>query len=129
MMPWFSIDGARYDMPCSIEREATIQSSELSGMLLDKGYFNDPIGTYMKYTISIAVPSGQEDDYSDLYELLTAPMAEHRCDLPYNQERKIIIGRIETVSDKYYQEEDGVHVWRGTKFTIISNEPIKVNTL
>ena len=129
MMPWSAIDGARYDMPCSIEREAEIRSSELSGMLLDKNYFNDPIGTYMRYTITIAVPSGQEDEYAGLYELLTAPMAEHTCDMPYNQGRKTIIGRIETVSDKYYHEEDGIHVWRGTKFSIISNEPIKVNEL
>ena len=129
MLPWFTIDGARYNMPCSIEREAEIRSSELSGLLLDKKYFNDPLGTYMKYTIAIAVPTGQEQNYAALYELLTNPVAEHRCDLPYNQGRKIIIGRIETVSDKYFQEEDGIHVWRGTKFSIVANEPSKVSQL
>ena len=129
MMPWFSIDGARYEMPCSIEREAEIRASDLSGSLLDRSYFNDVLGTYMRYTIAIAVPKGQEGNYASLYELLTAPITEHRCDLPYNQGRKIVIGRIETVSDKYYQEEDGIHIWRGTKFNIIANEPSKVNTL
>jgi hypothetical protein len=129
MMPYFGIDGAVYAMPCSIEREAEIRSSELSGLLLDKNYFNDPIGTYMKYTIAVAVPTGQENEYAGLYELLTNPQAEHRVDVPYNQGRKIIKGRIEAVSDRYYHEEDGIHVWRGTKFSIIANEPTKVSEL
>jgi hypothetical protein len=128
-MAYFIIDSIRYDMPCSIEREAEIRASDISGMLLDKGYFNDVIGTYMRYTVSVAVPTGQESDYAQLYEILTDPKASHTCDLPYNQGRKIIVGRIEAVSDKYYHEEDGVHIWRGTKFTITANEPSKVNEL
>ena len=129
MMPWFSIDSVRYDMPCSIERTAEVRPSDISGMLLDKKYFNDVLGTYLKYTISIAIPKGQENDYSQLYEILTNPVASHTVNCPYNQTRKTIVGRIESVSDSYYREEDGIHIWRRTKFDIISNEPYKVNTL
>lgn len=128
-LPYFKIDSIRYNMVCSIEREAEIRSSNISGQLLDRNYFNDVMGTYMQYTISMAIPAGQEDAYAELFEILSDPKASHTFDLPYNQGRITIVGRVQTVSDRYYREENGVHLWRGTQFTIIANEPSKVNTL
>ena len=129
MMPWFSIDGTTYNMPCSIDRVAEIRPSDISGMLLDKKYFNDVLGTYMKYTISIAIPTGEEQTYANLYDVLTSPVASHTVNVPYTQGRITIVGRIETVSDRYYREEDGIHIWRSTKFEITANEPSRVNSL
>lgn len=127
----FKIDGVRYNMLCSIERNAEIRSSDISGFLMDKSFYNDPIGTYLSYTITIAVPVGQEVNYSDLYETLTNPVAEHSVEVPYNQGTITIKGRISTVSDRYYKDESSTgtvrKVWRGTKFVITSNYPQKVS--
>ena len=57
-MTYFTIDGTEYQMPCSIQRQAEVKASNLSGDLLDGTYYNDVIGTYMTYTIGIAVPIG-----------------------------------------------------------------------
>ncbi len=118
-------------MLCSIERTAEIQSSALSGMLMDKSYFNDPIATYLTYTVSIAVPAGQELSYADLYEVLTDPVAEHEFELPYNQTVINVTGRVSTVSDRYVREENATgrvrKIWRSTKFTVTSNYPVKVS--
>lgn len=120
----WSIDGISWNIPCTIEREAEITASEVSGMLLNKQYFNDVIGTFMKYTVAIAVPIGMLGDYTYLYERLTAPY-DHTFVFPYNDQYITITGRIEAVSDKYYPGENNGNGWRGTKFTVISNAPSK----
>ena len=127
----FKIDNDEYNMPCSIVRKAEIRSSELSGILMDKTYFNDPLATYLTYTISIVIPIGQEANYSNLYETLVDPVVEHTVVLPYNQTMITIKGRIQAVSDEYFRESNASGVlrkmWRKTKFDIISNYPLKVS--
>lgn len=124
-----SIDGITWDnILCSVERVAEIEASEISGMLLDKSYFNDVLGTWLRYTVDIAVPFGKENDYILLYEKLTEPVDGHTCVLPYNNGTITITARIETVSDVYVKMPDGSH-WRKTKFECIANHPSKNNTL
>lgn len=125
---WY-VDGTGWDVPCTIEREVEVTASEISGMLLNKQYFNDIIGTYMKYTVAIAVPIGRENQYARLYEILSDPVDAHTFVLPYNQSQITLTARVETVSDKYYGEYRGRTLWRGTKFTIIANHPTKELTL
>lgn len=125
----WSVDGASWNLPCTIEREAEVTASEVSGMLLNKRYFNDVIGTFMKYTVSIAVPIGRESDYKYIYEILTNPDDSHTFVLPYNDTYITIVGRVQTVSDKYYRNTGGSNGWRGTKFTVIGSYPSKERTL
>lgn len=125
----WSIDGNNWNVPCTIEREAEVTASEVSGMLLSKQYFNDVIGTFMKYTIAIAVPVGMESDYKYIYEQLTNPVDAHAFVFPYNDGYINITGRVEKVSDKYYRGVNGANGWRGTKFDVIANHPSKEVTL
>ena len=125
----FSIDGTEWNMPCKITREASLTASEISGMMLDKSYFNDVIGMFLKYTVSVVVPLGQENLYSSLYEVLTDPVDGHTFVLPYNQDMVTIAGRIEVVSDEYFRETNNHKVWRRTQFTVIANHPTKTYTL
>lgn len=123
----FTIDGLRWDVPCKIERVAEVKPSEISGMLLDRSYFNDVLGTWLKYTVSIAVPAGMERTYVNLYEQLTEPVDGHLFVLPYNMGTISVTGRIDVVKDQYVRKPSG-H-WRGTTFTITANHPMKYNTL
>lgn len=125
----FSIDGTEWNMPCKITREAAMTASEISGMMLDKSYFNDVIGMFLTYTVSVVVPLGKENVYSALYEILTDPVDAHVCVFPYNQDTVEITGRIETVSDEYYRDVNGHKVWRKTTFTVTANHPTKTYTL
>lgn len=125
----FTVDGIEWNIPCTIDRTAEVSASEISGMLLDKTYFNDIIGTFMMYDISIAVPVGMEGDYAALYEILTNPSESHSFVLPYNQTTIQITARVQTVSDRYYKKEGTRTVWRGTKFSVIANHPSKTMSL
>lgn len=124
----FTVDGIQWNIPCTIERVAEVKSSEISGMLLNKQYFNDVQGTWMKYTVTIAVPIGYMDQYSAIYEMLTAPVDGHTFVLPYNEDTITITARVEVVSDRWVKMQDGNH-WRQTKFTAFANHPSKTNDL
>jgi len=124
-----TIDGVLWEIPCKITREAEIRPSEISGLLLDKSYFNDVIGTYMTYTISIAVPLNMRDQYAAIYEILTNPVDGHTFILPYNGSTATITGRVENVQDEYVRLAGGGAYWRGTQFTVIANHPTKYYSL
>lgn len=121
----FSVDGVEYNVFCDIERQAEIKASEVSGMLLNKRYFNDPLATYLTYTITMAVPVTEMENYAALYDVLIDPVASHRFVLPYNNTFIGFDARVETVSDRYFKK-GGTAVWRGTQFNVIVNDPVRL---
>lgn len=131
----FIIDGTEWDLPCTVERTAEIQASDISGLLLDKNYFNDVIATYLQYDVRIEVPFGREQEYNDLYDsFLIAPVGMHQFLLPYVGGMVEVSGRIENVSDVFVRhverdprtnQKKEVFHWKGISFSVISNNPIK----
>lgn len=123
----FTIDGIKWEFPCTIEREAEVTSSDVSGMMLNKTYFNDVLGTWMKYKVAIAIPKGHEAEYVSIYEALSDPVSYHTFILPYNyqDEGLTLVGRVEVVSDVYVRLPNNKQTWRKTEFEIIANHPTK----
>jgi len=125
----FTVDGITWDIPCSIEREAAITASDISGLMLDRSYFNDVLGTYMSYTVRIAVPLDMRDEYIQIYEALTNPVDGHLFVLPYNNSTIEITARVSNVSDVYVRLAGGQVYWKGIEFTCVANYPTKAMTL
>ena len=123
-MSW-SIDGNTWEIPCDIERTSEVRGSEISGAMLDGSYFNDVVGTYLKYDISLAVPYKWEDQYNAIYEQLTDPVDGHTFILPYGGAEITVTGRVENVRDVFLRLPNGKQHWEGIKFSIISNYPSK----
>ena len=124
-----TIDGYEWPIPCDIDREAEVTPSEISGMMLDKSYFNDVIGTYMRYDVTLAVPPSMESDYAALYETLTNPVDAHSFVLPYNQSTVTLTARVDRVKDVLVYTKTHKQYWRGIKFTITANHPTKTISL
>ncbi len=127
-MIW-SIDGLEWTVPCQVDRTAEMRASEISGVLLDKTYFNDVVGTYMSYEVSIAVPMSMAKEYEDLYDLIITPVSGHTFVLPYGQSTITIVGRVASVSDQYHYMDGRRNYWLGFKFTVVSNHPTKEEDL
>lgn len=125
----FTVDGMLWDFPCDINRTAEMSESEISGMLLNKQYFNDVVGTYLSYTVTLVVPFGQETKYAQLYEILTSPVESHTFIMPYNKGNITITARVKNIADVYRRMADGSVHWRGIRFDVISNAPTKTQTL
>lgn len=127
-MAYFSVDGVEWNIPCDIERISEMKSSNISGMLLNGNYFNDVLGQYLRYTVTLVVPRGQESQYTALYAMLTDPVAQHTFIFPYAQGTVSVVGRVEQISDFYAREASGF-TWRKTKFEVISNTPYRQQSL
>ena len=121
----FTIDGLTWDVLCKIERTAEVKASEISGILLDKSYFNDVLGTYMRYDLTIHVPIGREAAYNTIYEALTDPVDGHAFILPYNSGMVEITGRVTAVKDVYVRMPGIGTRWKETRVTVIANHPTK----
>lgn len=121
----FTIDGLEWAYPCRIERVAEVAPSDISGLLLDGSYFNDVLGTYLRYTVGIAIPLDDRDAYTDIYEALTDPVDGHVFVLPYDQGEITVTGRVESVTDTFVRLPNGGKYWKGTTFTMIANHPTK----
>lgn len=120
----FIIDGMHWDVPIGVERSAEMQQSDISGTLLDGTYFNDVIGTFLSYNVTLAIPPAMMGDYSVLYEILTDPVSDHEVTLPYGQDHVTFRAMVSDVSDTYVRV-GGMGVWRGASFTVTSVEPNK----
>lgn len=125
----FTIDGLTWPGECRIQRTAELTASDISGLMLDKSYFNDCIGTWMKYDVVIFLPFGLEDQYSQVYETITDPVDGHSFVFPYNQSTIEITGRVVSITDLYRPGPGGTKYWEGTAFTVIANHPSKTYTL
>lgn len=125
----FTIDGLEWQYPCQITREAKLTASEISSLMLDKNYFNDCLGTWMQYTVVIAVPFGSEDEYAQIYESLTQPVDGHVFVFPYNNSTITITARVTGVTDVWVKMPGNKNYWKGTEFTVIANHPSKTMNL
>lgn len=119
----FTLDGIQWPVPCAIERVAEVRPSQISGLMLDRSYFNDVIGTYMQYTVNLAVPLHLRDLYARLYEALTDPVDGHVFVLPYDQGAITVTGRVKNVTDQYVRLPEGGACWKGVRFTVMANHP------
>ena len=128
-MNYFSVDGLDWQYPCNITRISQMTPSEISGMLLNKNYFNDVLGTFLRYDVAFAVPLDDEESYATMYEQLTKPVDAHTFILPYNDDFVTITGRVESVQDTFVRLPGDKHYWHGTKFAVIANHPTKQMSL
>ena len=125
----FSIDGLEFDVRAKLIRTAEMTASELSGMLLDGSYFNDVLGTFMAYDLTLSDPLYDQEKYARLYEILTAPVDGHAFVLPYNGSTLQITGRVAEVTDERAELPGGRAYWKAIRFTVISNAPSKTMSL
>ncbi len=124
----FTIDDVQWDVKSKISRTSEMQESEISGMLMNKEYFADVIGTFLKYDVELVLPFGKEKEYSEIYEKLTEPVGGHTFIVPYNQTTIEITGRVENIQDTCLRRTNS-HYWMDISFTIISNFPTKTMSL
>ena len=125
----FTIDGVNYNVRCSIEREAEIKLSDISGLMLDGHIFNDVLGTYFRYDVRLEMPLKNKGRYANLIEQLTEPVEGHAFVLPYNTGTVEITGLVQSPKDVWVKLPSGYTYWDGLRFTIEANGPTKTLTL
>lgn len=125
----FVIDGLVWDIKCEITRTTQMKDSEISGMMMNKVYFHDVIGTYIEYEIELPAPMYLQQNYATIYDLMSQPVGGHTWVLPYNEEFITLTGKVDKIKDVYVEMPGGRIYWKGTKFTISGSNPIKTMSL
>lgn len=119
------IDGVEYKCKCDVTRGAEMSASSISGLMLDKSYFNDVLGTYLQYDVTMTFPMYNQAKYWRLFDTLSDPYDAHSFVLPWNGSTVTVTGRVESVSDVQVEMDSGRTYWQGLKFSVIANHPTK----
>ena len=94
-MEYFKVNGRDYNVNViSIEENFNILSSENSGRTLGDGYpiVFDALGTFYGHKVTIAKENGFENEYDELFDLISAPRKIKKesdaleFDIAHNQE-------------------------------------------
>ena len=122
------IDGVDYSdvTVASVSRKATVKDSKLSGEMFDGSYHRDIVGTYIDYDLKIVCKVNDGDSYTQIYELLTSPVASHEVTLPYNNSTITFRAYIQTVGDDLFHYDENGALWRNLTCTFKAVAPQKV---
>lgn len=126
----FYIDSTQWPYPIDVTRNPDLRASDVSGQMLDGTYYNDVLGTFMNYTVRMAVPLNQRQLYNTIYGKLLDPVDAHEFILPDSAGGHITFtGYVSGLSDVYVRMPDGTPYWRGIQFNITANTPRKKRTI
>jgi len=127
-MTYFTIDGTPYPgvfVRTPIKRKATVRDGGNAGYTISGAYSRDVKGTYYTYSMTLDCMSVSADDYTALYQALTAPVNAHTVTVPYNQTTLQFIAMISTVSDNLVKRHNGINIWRNLTVTFTAIEPTR----
>ena len=124
----FTVDGLQWTIPCDIRRAAEVRASSISGLMLNGTYFNDVLGTYLKYTIKLVVPLNERAAFNPIYEKITDPVGHHTFTFPYNQTTVTVTGKAENIKDVFVRLPNGGQYWKGIEFDVTACAPTKTQT-
>lgn len=124
----FTVDGLQWTYPCDITRQADVRASSISGLMLNGTYFNDVLGTYLKYTIKLVVPLNERAAFNPIYEKVTDPVGFHTFTFPYGQTTVTITAKVESVKDVFVRLPGGLPYWKGIEFDAVAVAPTKAQT-
>lgn len=83
----------------------------------------DVRGTFYNYKMNIDSEFMTQEEYSTLYNLLSAPVNSHILEVPFNQETLTFEAYITSGVDKVTRiDEDGNH-WTGLSINFVAMEP------
>ena len=125
----FTVDGLQWTYPCDISRQADVRASNISGPMLNGAYFNDVLGTYLRYTIKLVVPLNDRAAFNPIYECITDPVGHHTFTFPYNQTTVTVTAKVEQIRDVFVRLPNGGQYWKGIEFDAVSVAPTKAPTL
>lgn len=124
------VDGKEYAASVTnLERNFNITDGENAGrLLLILKMERDVQGTFYNYTMTIDSDFMNDEDYSELYLKLSAPVDSHVLEVPFNQEVLTFDAYVTSGKDKLkkvtnYNKENQKNHWGELTVNFIAIEP------
>lgn len=129
-MPVFKIDGIAYDRVhvAEVKRSFSVLDGPNTERAMTGEMRRDIIGTYYNYTMYLEPDSSTASaaQYDALYEVLSAPVASHKIEVPYGQGTLIYQAYVTSGEDQLCLRADGYSRWNGTSVSFVAMEPKRV---
>lgn len=122
----FKVDNIEFAHAVVDEPERTFQilDGKNSGRLMgDLGMERDVKGTFYNYKMNIDSEFMTHEEYSTLYNLLSAPVASHVIEVPFNQETLVYEAYVTSGADKLPRIDENGNHWTGLSINFIAMKP------
>ena len=125
-MAVFTIDGKEYRgvLVWSLKRSFQVLDGENSGRSQNGAMIRDIIGTYYNYTLELDTTEATVEQYDELYEVLSAPVASHAIVVPYGQSTLAFDAYVTNGEDNLLRMDD-VNRWSGISVNFIATKPAR----
>lgn len=125
-MSCFKIDGIEFTkaVVSNPERSFSITDGENAGRLITTAKMErDVLGTFYNYSIVIDHSFMSDEEYSELYELISAPVDSHILEVPYNKETLVFDAYITSGKDKLLGIRKDKNIWSELSLNFIAMAP------
>lgn len=113
-----NIDGKDYKVFVkfpTIVNSFEIREGDNSAFAQNGREIRDIIGTAYNYEMEIEPNEVFPEDYDELFDALSAPVASHRVSLPFGQSTLEFDAAISEGERTYHGKSGGFHRWKGLK--------------
>lgn len=120
----FKIDGKGFSGVGveSLKRSFRIPDGKNAGDMLSGDYERDLVGTYYDYDLVITTSDLTDNEYDDLFEVLSAPVNSHMVEMPYGMSSLTFEAMIESGGDELIPMDDGTW-WGNLSVSIRAKKP------
>ena len=125
-MAVFTIDGKEYPgiVVMSLSRNFQVLDGENSGRSQSGLMIRDIIGTYYNYTLELDATEATPEQYDDLYEVISAPVASHAIVVPYGQTTFAFDAYITSGDDNLLRMGE-INRWSGITVKFVAMKPAR----
>lgn len=125
-MSCFKIDGIEFTnaVVSNPERSFSITDGENAGRLIATAKMErDILGTFYNYTITVDHSFMSDEEYSEFYELISAPVDSHTLEVPYNNETLVFEAYITSGKDKLLGIRKNKNIWSELSLSFVAMAP------
>lgn len=122
----FKVDGKAFSGigVVSLKRSFRLPDGTNAGDMLSGDYERALIGTYYDYTLTISILDFPENEYDELYEILSAPVDSHTVEMPYGRTGTITYeAMIEAGDDELSVMNEDENEWADLIVTFRAKKP------
>lgn len=122
----FTVDGVAYSVTVpegGITRQGRVLDGDNTGRVQDGTMVRDIIGTYYNYQIEVDTRGTDKEEYDQLYEVLSAPVASHTITVPYGQSTITFEAYVSNVDDTLQSMGGDGNLWTRLSFTFTAMSP------
>lgn len=122
----FKIDGIEFTkaIVSEPERSFSIVDGENAGRLIATAKMErDVLGTFYNYSMTVDHSFMADEEYFELYNLVSAPVDSHTLEVPFNGGTLVFEAYITSGKDKLKGIINGKNIWSELSLNFVAMEP------